>query len=398
MRHHTSALAFVRASAMADAAATIEEELEALEALYPDDGLVVRRASDGRDETSEASPSDRVHHTTVSLDVAPRTLDDTTQQFVRATLTLTLNNNYPVNAPSISLTNARGLDDTRQSEVFRRLETALDDFASPDEPVLALLCETAFETLTEMNTPDGDCAFCLNPVADAGDLNSQKHFMKLMRCYHCFHQTCFARWWRWKTNAAAREMEKLGAHHSAASTTPAPATHLCPVCRVAIEKEDVRHVKLDGEDENLDDASTSEKTFEKEKETIVSSAERARRGRFAKEMARQKAKGGLIEEGAGEFVITAGARASSRVETLNTHSSGSSGSSGGSIPKPNLRSIPKLKPKPKGGLGWLKKAAGAHADSLHKRAGALDVNGDETKGKNSGRGRGRGGRERGSEP
>ena len=73
-----------RRGAMADAAAAIEEELEALEALYPDDGLVVRRAGDAREDGSGASTTDEkaVRHTMVSLDVAPRTLDDETQQYV----------------------------------------------------------------------------------------------------------------------------------------------------------------------------------------------------------------------------------------------------------------------------------------------------------------------------
>ena len=153
---------------MADAAAAIEEELEALEALYPDDGLVVRRAGDAREDGSGASTADEkaVRHTMVSLDVAPRTLDDETQQYVRATLCITLDGDYPANPPTVRLSNVRGLDDTRQAEVRRRLDDACRDFSS-DEPVLALLCETAFETLTELNRPDGDCAFCLAPVADA---------------------------------------------------------------------------------------------------------------------------------------------------------------------------------------------------------------------------------------
>ena len=234
---------------MADAAAAIEEELEALEALYPDDGLVVRRAGDAREDGSGASTADEkaVRHTMVSLDVAPRTLDDETQQYVRATLCITLDGDYPANPPTVRLSNVRGLDDTRQAEVRRRLDDACRDFSS-DEPVLALLCETAFETLTELNRPDGDCAFCLAPVADADDADaSAVPFIKLMRCYHCFHENCFARWWRWRAAAAAEASAERGAHHAAASASEGRAatpTHLCPVCRVAIEDEDVRQEQL----------------------------------------------------------------------------------------------------------------------------------------------------------
>ena len=301
---------------MADAAAAIEEELEALEALYPDDGLVVRRAGDAREDGSGASTTDEkaVRHTMVSLDVAPRTLDDETQQYVRATLCITLDGDYPANPPTVRLSNVRGLDDTRQAEVRRRLDDACRDFSS-DEPVLALLCETAFETLTELNRPDGDCAFCLAPVADADDADaSAVPFIKLMRCYHCFHENCFARWWRWRAAAAAEESAERGAHHAAASASEgraATSTHLCPVCRVAIEDEDVRHVKLDGGE----DLGGGEELGARERSVVAAAAgsasERTRRARFAAAMAEQRAKGGLIEEGAGEgFVFTPGARAS----------------------------------------------------------------------------------------
>ena len=230
------------ASSAVDAA--IEEELEALAALYPDNGLRVTRGgvvSGGDASSSVASP------TRVSLDVAPRTLDDATQQYVRATLTIILDNDYPAGAPTLHLSEARGLDDARQAEVMRRLREATADFAAPGDPVLALLCETAFETLTDINHPDGDCAFCLTPVV--GDPNDPAApFMKLMGCYHCFHTACFRDWWRWKTAAAEADDRARGPRHPVGSEEAARApTHLCPVCRVPIEEEDVRHVRLEDE-------------------------------------------------------------------------------------------------------------------------------------------------------
>jgi E3 ubiquitin-protein ligase RNF25 len=399
---------------MADAAAAIEEELEALEALYPDDGLVVRRAGDAREDGSGASTADEktVRHTTVSLDVAPRTLDDETQQYVRATLCITLGDDYPAAPPTVRLSNVRGLDDTRQAEVRRRLDDACRDFSS-DEPVLALLCETAFETLTELNRPDGDCAFCLAPVADADDADaSAVPFIKLMRCYHCFHENCFARWWRWRAAAAAEASAERGAHHEAASESEGkarPPTHLCPVCRVAIEDEDVRHVKLDGDGDGDGGDGDDSDGGETAVAAAGSTSERARRARFEAAMAEQRAKGGLIEEGAGEgFVFMPGARASD-FATVSV-------SSAPSVSVPAPRPPPPPPPRARAGaggrasggargargqLGWLKKAAAASGVSgsdrspepdagamdAAERVAALDVNGRGAGGRGRGRGR-----------
>lgn len=383
------------ASSAADAA--IEEELEALAALYPDNGLRVTRGGvvSGEDASSSvASP------TRVSLDVAPRTLDDATQQYVRATLTIILDNAYPAGAPTLHLGDARGLDDARQAEVMRRLREATADFAAPGDPVLALLCETAFETLTDLNHPDGDCAFCLTPVA--GDPNDPAApFMKLMRCYHCFHTACFRDWWRWKTAAAEADARARGPRHPVGSEEAARApTHLCPVCRVPIEEEDVRHVRLEHEheDETQANAIRGEASRFEPGERLTSdevAALRSQRARFEEAMRRQRSKGGLIEEGDGEGIALApGVRASDF-----------------GVPTPAPTPAPRPRPpkpggKPKGGggrggggLGWLKKAAASSANGADAiERGMRDVRvGDEDGGSRGGGGggRGRGGRGRG---
>ena len=177
----------------------IEEELEALEALYPE-GLRVTRAG-----TASSGGSTQAQHTTVALDVTPRTLDDETRQYARVTLRIVLDNDYPTGAPSLALTDAKGLDDTRQATVMGRLRDAADECIG--DPVLALLCETAFETLTELNHPDGDCAFCLTPVCPDPSVVQEgaETFMKLGKCFHCFHTSCFTEWWRWRIRAAEEE-------------------------------------------------------------------------------------------------------------------------------------------------------------------------------------------------
>ena len=130
---------------------------------------------------------------------------------------------------------------------MRHLREATADFAAPGDPVLALLCETAFETLTDLNHPDGDCAFCLTPVV--GDPNDPAApFMKLIGMLPLLPHRVFRDWWRWKTAAAEADDRARGPRHPVGSEEAARApTHLCPVCRVPIEEEDVRHVRLEDE-------------------------------------------------------------------------------------------------------------------------------------------------------
>jgi E3 ubiquitin-protein ligase RNF25 len=292
---------------------SIAEELEALEALYPDDGLVVTRG-----DASSARA------TTVSLDVTPRTLDDATSRYVRATLTLVLDNDYPNGHPTARLSDARGLDDARQALVLRRLREATRDadVVAPGDPVLALLCETAFETLTELNRPVGDCAFCLTPVAPE-DAAPARPFTKLARCYHCFHVDCFARWWRHRRDGAERAARERGPAHPSGSEEANPAKDdgdACPVCRGPVDEDDVRRAfSLEDATGLDDDAADDDSGNDAERaktadsaaplETLVSpetlAAIRDQRARFEALMRRQGERGGLIGEGDGEGIALA---------------------------------------------------------------------------------------------
>ena len=305
---------------MSGRAEAIQEELEALESMYPE-GLRVALAAPSRDG------HDARAHTTVALDVVPRTLDDETRQYVRVTLRIVLDNDYPAGAPSLSLTDAKGLDDARLATVMGRLRDAVDEHAAPGDPVLALLCETAFETLTELNHPDGDCAFCLEPMwredhpADHPSRHSAETFTKLATCYHCFHASCFARWYRWRAAAAAEEDAALGAHplgsEEATSRSKRP-THLCPVCRCVIDDADAARVRSSLTGVGDDDSSTgvtgalvkavSGLGFMTEDERA---ALRAQRARFEEAMERQRTAGGIVGDGDGEGIDLASASAAS---------------------------------------------------------------------------------------
>ena len=296
---------------MSGRAEAIQEELEALESMYPE-GLRVTHGHDARAQT------------TVALDVAPRTLDDETRQYVRVTLRIVLDDDYPAAAPSLSLTDAKGLDDARIATVMGRLRDAADEHAAPGDPVLALLCETAFETLTELNHPDGDCAFCLEPMWRADHPSSCDHsaeaFTKLAKCYHCFHASCFARWYRWRAAAAAEEDALSGAHplgsEEAESRSKRP-THLCPVCRCAVDDADAERVRssltgvgddpLTGVTGASSEAVSSAVGLTEDERAAL----RAQRARFEEAMERQRTAGGIVGDGDGEGIDLASASAAS---------------------------------------------------------------------------------------
>ena len=300
----------------------IEEELEALEALYPE-GLRVTRAG-----TASSGGSTQAQHTTVALDVTPRTLDDETRQYARVTFRIVLDNDYPAGAPSLALTDAKGLDDTRQATVMGRLRDAADECIG--DPVLALLCETAFETLTELNHPDGDCAFCLTPVCPDPSVVQEgaETFMKLGKCFHCFHTSCFAEWWRWRIRAAEEEASSRGPAHPIGSEEAERRTvHTCPVCRSVIDDDDARRVTEATHSEATHSATTGDDDDDALTEDEMS-ALRVQRVRFEEAMERQRSKGGLVGEGDGEGIDIASAVLTSLVPTP-TAGDGQGGRGGG---------------------------------------------------------------------
>lgn len=159
-------------------------------------------------------------------------------------------------------------------------------------PQLLVSFEAAADMLTQLNHPDGDCTICLCPLeVRRGPAPASKRpnrplpcssvrsrwrlrgsplpsprapfpclpppqlgarselFFQLMSCYHCFHIACFARWWRSLPAHAPAAAAGAGARQAsgASASTPglrgeAPPLPGCPVCRVAIRKQDFAHV------------------------------------------------------------------------------------------------------------------------------------------------------------
>lgn len=77
-----------------------------------------------------------------------------------------------------------GLGDARVAELLSSLRQEAQE--SVGNMVLGLVIETARDVLTGMNSPEGDCIFCMDSLLDEASTSGSQELTKLP-CYHCFH-------------------------------------------------------------------------------------------------------------------------------------------------------------------------------------------------------------------
>ncbi|XP_059929666.1 E3 ubiquitin-protein ligase RNF25 isoform X3 [Gadus macrocephalus] len=186
---------------------SVQSEIEVLQSIYLDE-LQVTSTSDG----SQA----------VSLVLYPSTAEDSVSQFVRLTLKLTLDQQYPSSPPSISIHNPRGLSDDMLSSVLSSLQAEAESCLG--SPVLYQLIEKAKEILTESNIPHGNCVICLYGFKES------EAFTKTS-CYHYFHAHCLG---RYVTHSEEEVCQRQKEQEQDKTQHPAERQGLmvvCPVCR-----------------------------------------------------------------------------------------------------------------------------------------------------------------------
>ncbi|CAL8316743.1 unnamed protein product [Arctogadus glacialis] len=184
----------------------VQSEIEVLQSIYLDE-LQVTSASDGQE---------------VSLVLYPSTAEDSVSQFVRLTLKLTLDQQYPSSPPSISIHNPRGLSDDMLSSVLSCLQAEAESCLG--SPVLYQLIEKAKEILTESNIPHGNCVICLY------GFKASEAFTKTS-CYHYFHSHCLGRYVTHseeEIRQRQKEQEQDKTQHRAERQG---LMVVCPVCR-----------------------------------------------------------------------------------------------------------------------------------------------------------------------
>ncbi|GLT39618.1 hypothetical protein SLA2020_138000 [Shorea laevis] len=257
----------------------VKEEVEAVQAVYGDDCVVI-----------DSYPPD------LHLHIKPRTADVSSQQFVEAVVGIQAGPEYPDKPPHIHLIDSKGLDEKRQKHLLSSIQDKACELTSC--LMLVALCEEAVERLSVMNHPDGDCPLCLYPLVSEGDQSTALPFMKLMSCFHCFHSECIIRWWNWlqtekDVNTRSSSAASLHSLRDSEDHEGEKSIGNCPVCRKDFHAKDLEHVldlvdthssqpTLDGSDTNND-------------EILQFESENIRRQKFEAILKIQEESSGLIE-------------------------------------------------------------------------------------------------------
>ncbi|XP_062175635.1 uncharacterized protein LOC133880667 [Alnus glutinosa] len=265
--------------------AEMEAEVEAVQAVYGDDCVVI-----------DSYPPH------LQLHIKPRTADVTSQQFVEAVIVIRAGSEYPKEPPHINLLDSKGLDDRRQKELITCIRDKACELLS--YLMLVALCEEAVEKLTIMNHPDGDCPLCLYPFLPDDEQNITLPFMKLMSCFHCFHSECILRWWYWlqaekETNvndSSSATIRPIRTVENKADTHGAIEESMgtCPVCRNVFLAKDFEHVL------GLVGSHSSQLNFDEievddNQKLLESDSENVRRQKFEAILRLQQESNGLIE-------------------------------------------------------------------------------------------------------
>uniref|UniRef100_A0A8C2WKI0 Ring finger protein 25 n=1 Tax=Cyclopterus lumpus TaxID=8103 RepID=A0A8C2WKI0_CYCLU len=151
----------------------------------------------------------------VSLVLYPSTAEDSVSQFVRLTLTLTLDQQYPSSSPDISIHNPRGLSDDKISSVQRCLQ--LEAQSCLGSPVLYQLIEVVLVELKRSLMPP------LPP--QEGETFSKTS------CYHYFHSHCLGRYASHSERELLQREKELEEDKTRERADHQELTVVCPVCR-----------------------------------------------------------------------------------------------------------------------------------------------------------------------
>lgn len=247
----------------------VQSEIEVLQSIYLEE-LQVERREDGGWE--------------VSLVLYPSTAEDSVSQFVRLTLTLTLDRQYPSSSPVISIHNPRGLSDDKLSSVRKCLQAEAQSWLG--SPVLYQLIEKAKEILTESNIPHGSCVICLYGFK-AGET-----FTKTS-CYHYFHSHCLGRYVSHSERELRQREKELQEDKTRDGSSCQELTVVCPVCREPLSYD-------------IDQLLTSPAPELPELDQVaIGSSFQRKWGELQKLLEKQRCNGGIIdpEEESNRFLI-----------------------------------------------------------------------------------------------
>ncbi|XP_059412925.1 E3 ubiquitin-protein ligase RNF25-like [Carassius carassius] len=250
-----------KADVTADMAAESDvlSEIEVLQSIYLDELSV-----DQRDEGGW----------TVSLVLYPSTAEDCLSQFVRLTLTMDLDSQYPYSSPGISIHNPRGLSDDKLLSLQRSVQMEAESCIGT--AVLYQLIERAKEILTESNIPHGNCVICLYGFKE-GEV-----FTKTS-CYHYFHSHCLGRYITHSEMELKDRERELEEDKTRDRTEEQELAVVCPVCRDPLTYD------LDAL------VSSPAPVFTQQDDAVMGGEFKKKWAALQKVLERQKEKGGVID-------------------------------------------------------------------------------------------------------
>ncbi|CAA7406773.1 unnamed protein product [Spirodela intermedia] len=254
----------MEAAAAAAAEEEVQEELEAVVAVYGEDCRV--------------------------LQTFPPHIN-----FVEAVLGVRAGARYPAEPPHVILVESKGLDEERHEKLTTIVRNKAQELSS--RPMLIALCEEAVDVLSDMNYPEGNCPLCLDPLFQQDSDDQSFPFMKLMSCFHCFHSDCILRWWHWLQQEVERNADNQfqGTRPTFSENRIAQDPHQanCPVCRTVFQSNDLEHIL------NLVETSASKAGADEEEvagwDLLCSDEENRRREKFEALLRLQREHSGLIE-------------------------------------------------------------------------------------------------------
>jgi len=204
-------------------------ELELLTAMCSEDELKIEEFDTG---------------TKLAVKLAPMTAGDEEKQFLWCELQLHVGRNYPSEPPSLALGSSRGLSDVSRATLLTELGQRAEELRG--EPVLFVLLEAGRAALTDLNSPQGECAICLGSLSDAGS----QHVLRTP-CYHVFHRQCVIEYCQ---SAISRDLLRTKQPDAASRSL------LCPECRTDIPWTDyselqklLLHMVAEGPESSLND-------------------------------------------------------------------------------------------------------------------------------------------------
>uniref|UniRef100_A0A8C1BK72 E3 ubiquitin-protein ligase RNF25 n=1 Tax=Cyprinus carpio carpio TaxID=630221 RepID=A0A8C1BK72_CYPCA len=238
---------------------SVLSEIEVLQSIYLDELSVTQRDEGGW---------------TVSLVLYPSTAEDCLSQFVRLTLTMDLDSQYPFTSPCISIHNPRGLSDDKLLSLQRSLQIEAESCIGT--PVLYQLIERAKEILTESNIPHGNCVICLYGFKE-GEV-----FTKTS-CYHYFHSHCLGRYITHSEMELKDRERELEEDKTRDRTEEEDLAVVCPVCREPLTYD------LDAL------LSSPAPVFTQQEDAVIGGEFKKKWAALQKILERQKEKGGVID-------------------------------------------------------------------------------------------------------